>query len=82
MQELKCYSVDIPMDVVFENAMTEHDELTETMEGCEGLIGVNPDAANNVAHVLFRTIASRNEAYKKLKEYDAVINTRTAYVNV
>ena len=76
MGELKCYALDAP----FTSAMT--DTFIDALKDCDGLIGVNPDSENDVLHILFQSVLSRNAAYKKLKKYGAEMVSAVAYVNI
>ena len=76
MAELKCYAIDVPFD------MAVNDKFLDALKECDGLVGVSPDADRDVVHALFHTINTRNDAYKKLKKYGAVIVANTAYVDI
>ena len=76
MAELKCYAIDVPFN------MAVNDKILDALKECDGLVGVSPDADRDVVHALFHTINTRNDAYKKLKEYGAVIVANTAYVDI
>ncbi len=76
MCELKCFALDVDIEKTWDDA------FLDKLKACEGLVGVSPDADNDVVHILFHTVNARNEAYKKLKKYGVVVVASTAYVSV
>ena len=83
MSEIACYSLDVPIDELFDgmSAVPDHERSVLPTE-CKGFLGVNPDAARGVCHFLYDTPKNRNRAYSKVsKKMVCFINLQTAYVD-
>ena len=83
MSEIKCYSVDVPMDALWNRQcmMPDVEKMTLPTK-CRGFVGVNFDYRNDVYHFLYDTPKHRNKAYEKIgKKMVAFLNLRTALVD-
>ncbi len=83
MSEVKCYSLDIPIDEFFDgmSAVPNESKMRLPIE-CKGYLGVNIDYRNGIAHHLYDTPKHRNKAYEKVKrQLVCFINMQTAYVD-
>lgn len=83
MSEIKCYSVDVPIDALWSRQCMMPDVEKMTLPTrCRGFVGVNPDYRNDVCHFLYDTPKHRNKAYEKIrKKMVAFLNLRTALVD-
>ena len=83
MSEIKCYSVDVPMDALWgrQCMMPDVEKMTLPTK-CRDFVGVNFDYRNDVYHFLYDTPKHRNKAYEKIgKKMVAFLNLRTALVD-
>lgn len=83
MSEIKCYSLDIPIEQFFEgfNCVPNKKKLMLPTK-CSGYLGVNIDYMRGISHHLYATTKHRNKAYQKLKgKLVCFINLTPAYVD-
>lgn len=83
MSEIKCYSLDIPIDQFFIGSGVAPDEKKMRLPTkCSGYLGVNIDQMRGISHHLYATTKRRNKAYQKLKDkLVCFINMTPAYVD-
>ena len=83
MSEIKCYSLDIPIEQFFKGSVFAPDEEMMLLPTkCGGYLGVNIDQMRGISHHLYATTKHRIKAYQKLKDkLVCFINMTPAYVD-